>query len=400
MGIIIRPESLEHTFVPDRLPAREELRYQLLSKIMDFFSKQSGAGFKGIYIYGGVGSGKTVLSRRVAMDLKAKFGDALDICYVNCRFSRRVYRVLAQIASQISPSLPRRGLSKDEFLELIFLATMERTKKLLVILDEIDSLFWGAEGDKATDFLYALSRYVERTPSGDLRVAALSISRSEEVIHKWLDPATRASFIHEKIFVKPYNPNELLEILKYRVELAFKPNSISDENIRYLANFVANQASGNARIAIDLLRLSGEIAEQQRASEIKPEHIRVAIEEYALLPTLDLEKLMGLELHKLLVLLSAVRALKNSDKAYVTKAIAQQHYREICAEYNEKPRKSTQIWRYLKEIHHELSGIVELEVSGKNQRGRSTRILINAPLEVFEKSIMKVLRMKLRQENL
>lgn len=393
-SIFVDPRSLEHTFIPDRLPAREELRSKLFSKIKSFFSEPLGAGFKSIYIYGGVGSGKTVLSRRIAADLKTVFGETLHVCYVNCRFSRRVYRVLAQIASQISPSIPQRGLSKDEFLDLIFIAASERAKRLLIILDEIDSLFWGTEGDKATDFLYSLSRYIEKNPPSSLCIAALSISRSEEIIHKWFDPATRASFIHEKLFIKPYSFDELVEIIKYRAELAFRPGAISDENVKYLANFVVNQAAGNARIAIDLLRLAGEIAEQQRASVVEPEHIRLAIKEYALLPALDLEKLLGLERHKLLVLLSVVRALKNVGQTYVTRALAQRYYKELCVEYDEKPRQSTQIWRYLKEIQHELSGIMELEVTGRNQRGRSTRIFIHAPLDIFEKNIMKALRMK------
>jgi len=390
--IIVAPETLDHSFIPEKLPTRENIRSELFLKIRQFFSQSSGKGFKGIHISGSVGSGKTVLSRRVAADLKTVFRENLIICYVNCRFSRRVYRVLAQIASQISSSLPQRGLSKDEFLELIFLATKERAQRLLIILDEIDSLFWGNEGEKATDMLYSLSRYLEKTTFSNFFVATISISRTEEFIFSWLDPATRASFIHEKKHLEAYGPGELVEILRYRAKLAFRNGTISEESLSYLANFVANQAWGNARTAIDLLRLAGEIAEHKNEDVVRPEHIRLAIKEYALIPALDMEKLIGLGRHKLILLLATILALKNSNRSYVTRTMVQEYYRELCAEYGEEPRKTTQIWRYLREIEYELSGIVEVTVSGKNQRGRSTRISINVPLDTLEKNIVKILK--------
>lgn len=390
--IIVAPETLDHSYIPEKLPTREKVRNELSYKISQFFSKVSGRGFRGIHIWGSVGSGKTILSRRVAEDLKSVFGRRLIVCYVNCRFSRRVYRVLAQITAQISPSLPQRGLSKDEFLELIFLAAKEQAQRLLIILDEIDSLFWGDEGEKAADMLYSLSRYLERTSLDNFYVATISISRTQDFLHKWLDPATRASFIHETKFLDKYGSKELLEILKYRATLAFREGTISEDSLSFLASFVANQAYGNARIAIDLLRLSGEIAEHLNEDSIKPEHIRLAIKEYALIPALDMEKLMGLGRHKLILLLAVILALKNTDKSYVTRTTVQRYYQDLCIEYGEEPRKTTQIWRYLKEIEHELGGIIEVVVSGKNQRGRSTRISINVPLDIFEKNIIKILR--------
>jgi len=390
-SIIVNPDSLEHSYVPEILPTREDIRKEIVDLFRHFFRTSSG-GFRSVHLYGNVGTGKTVLSRRIGKDLMNLFEADIIVCYVNCRFSRRVYRVLADIARQISETLPQRGLSKDEFLELIFLVAQEKAKKLLIILDEIDSLFWGEEGGKTSDVLYSLSRFRERIlTSSELCLGIISISREQSFIYKWLDAPTRASFIQLTKYLKPYTSTDLFEILRYRASIALREGSIDDETIGFLADFVAKQAQGNARIAIDLLRISCEIAQKLGSKEVEPEHIRLAIREYAIIPSLDLESLIALGKQKLILLLAIIQALKETNRSYVTRQQVQSYYREICREFDERPRKTTQIWRYLKEIEYELGGILEVYVTGKNQKGRSTRISINVPLKDLENTIRKFL---------
>lgn len=387
MSIFRNKSALEHSYVPDRLPMRETERKKLLGVISEFFS--SGGTYKGILVYGSFGTGKTVLSRRIAYDLESEFSDLLSI-YVNCRFSRRVYRVLSKIVEQISPDLPHRGLARDEFLELIFLSAREKADKMLLILDEIDSLFWGNEGKIAADFLYSISRFWEQDKGG-LSLVVISISRDQTFLYQWLDAATRSSYIQEKLILKKYNAKELQEILEYRAELALIDGAVTRENIMFLADFVADQVQGNARVAIDLLRKAAELAEAENSSVINTEHIRRAMKEHIILPHLDDEILLGLGKQKLLLILATIRALKALNKPYVTRREVYGFYKQVCEEYNEKPRRNTQIWRYLREINHDLGSIIRITVSGQNQRGRSTRISISVPIDSLEKVILSML---------
>ena len=107
--ILICRECLDHSYIPDKLPTRENIRSEILESIKRFLSS-ADRGFFSTHIYGNVGTGKTVLSRRIAKDLELNMGKDIITCYVNCRFSRRIYRVLAEIAKQISEELPDRDL--------------------------------------------------------------------------------------------------------------------------------------------------------------------------------------------------------------------------------------------------------------------------------------------------
>jgi len=383
---------LEHSYIPEKLPTRENIRREISASVERFLNISS-RGFWSVHIYGNVGTGKTVLSRRIAKDITDRNNDILT-CYVNCRFSRRIYRVLADIAKQISDELPTRGLSKDEFLDLIFVVAKEKASSIILILDEIDSLFWGEEGKKTADILYSFSRFAERKMDLDLRIAVISISRNQDYIYKWLDAATRASFIKSTKYLSQYSSKDLFKILKYRSSLAIHPDAINEETLRFIATFVGNQAQGNARIAIDLLKMAGEIAEAQGDEQIRPEHIRIAIKEYAIIPSVDIESILALGKQKLILLLAIIRALKQTKRSFVTKNMVQEYYEEICHEYNETPRRYIQTWRYLREMEHELCGILELHVTGKNQKGRSTRILINAPLDDLERNIVAIIKRK------
>ncbi len=387
--ILLRPDTLDHGYVPERLPTRENIRRELLDEIRWFYG--APGGFRGILIHGAVGSGKTVLARRICEDLKGVFGDDIITCYVNCRFSGRIYRVLAEIARQISEDLPSRGLSRDEFIELIFLAAKERSSRMLIVLDEIDALFKGEEAAKTNDALYSISRYAEGGRHSGLSMVAICISRDIDFVYKWLDEATRASLIKSTKYLEPYKAEDLFEILSYRASLAFRLGSVDDDILRQISRIVYTHNRGNARTAIDLLRIAGEIAEMQGDDTIKAEHLRLAIREYAPIPSVDIESLHALGRHKLLLLLAIVEALKNLGGTYVTKQQVQEFYRELCYEYNENPRKNTQTWRYLKELEYELGGLLDVCVSGKNQKGRSTRIAVNAPLDCLENTIRRLL---------
>jgi len=392
-GILIRPDTLEHNYTPDELPHREKEREVISKKLIDFFN--SDESYISWIIYGHSGVGKTVLSWRVEKDVINHFHEKIITTYVNCRQDRKVYRVLVDIVKQVEKTVPDRGLSKEDLISILFQLTAEKTGRILIILDELGTLFTDQEGMKTRDMLYSLSRFSERFRELEkklqLAVIAVVAKPHEYMFYQWLDKATRASFIKYEINLRKYSKEELFDILMYRASLAFKPGTVMEEAIDLIASFAADQGDGNARIAIDILKSAGKYADERGDGYLGVEHVRGILQYHPDMSKVDSEILESLDKHKLILLLSIVRALRAYGKSFITRTQLEEYYRVVCEEYYERPRRTTQLLRYLKDLGRELHGIVEVEVSGKNQRGRSTRIRVNVPLDTLEKRIIQFL---------
>jgi len=89
-----------------------------------------------------------------------------------------------------------------------------------------------------------------------------------------LDTRVESSFSPDEIVFPAYDANQLGEILERRRD-AFKDGVLSDDVIPLCSAFSA-QEHGDARRALDLFRLSGEIARDEDADEVLEEHVRSA----------------------------------------------------------------------------------------------------------------------------
>jgi len=84
----------------------------------------------------------------------------------------------------------------------------------------------------------------------------------------------KSSFQHKELFFKPYDANQLREIMFNR-EDAFQDGVLSEDVIPLSAAFAA-QEHGDARKAIDILRHAGEVAYEAGAEQVTEEHVRQA----------------------------------------------------------------------------------------------------------------------------
>ncbi|MGQ4892591.1 MAG: Cdc6/Cdc18 family protein [Candidatus Njordarchaeia archaeon] len=389
------PKSLDHNFVPDRLPRRENERKTVLDDLKQFYSLEEFNSFTSWLIYGSVGSGKTVLSRRISEDLEDKFRENLRTVYVNCRNEKKVYNVLIKMVQSIEPSLPRRGFSREDLINIYVNLLKENSSYGLLILDEIDGLFYSAEGERANDFLYSISRIWEQSKSNSSKLGILIITRDPSILYKWLDDATRASLLKKNLRLNRYGFRDLMEILEYRAELALKSDAYDDEILEMIAKHVSENLKGdmrgNARIALDLLKDSVLIAISEKRNYLIADDVRKAIMRNPNTEPVDDEIFISLGKQRLLLLLALVRAIKKLGGAYVTRMQLMKFYSLVCDEYDEEPRKTTQVLKYLKEIEEETRGAVNVVVSGKGQRGRSTRISLSLPVSDLERKIEKLL---------
>jgi cell division control protein 6 len=139
---------------------------------------------------------------------------------------------------------------------------------LVIVLDEIDKLV-KKSGD---DTLYNLTRI-----NSDLKKSKVSIiGISNDLSFKdFLDPRVLSSLSEEEIVFPPYNAPQLVDILAQRSEAAFVPGAIA-EGVIPLCSALAAQEHGDARRALDLLRISGELADRDESIQITEEHVKQA----------------------------------------------------------------------------------------------------------------------------
>jgi cell division control protein 6 len=139
---------------------------------------------------------------------------------------------------------------------------------LVIVLDEIDKLV-KKSGD---DTLYNLTRI-----NSDLKQSKVSIiGISNDLSFKdFLDPRVLSSLSEEEIVFPPYNAPQLVDILTQRSAAAFMDDAIADGVIP-LCSALAAQEHGDARRALDLLRISGELADRDESKQVTEEHVKQA----------------------------------------------------------------------------------------------------------------------------
>ncbi len=79
---------------------------------------------------------------------------------------------------------------------------------------------------------------------------------------EFLDPRVKSSLGEEELIFPPYDAEQISDILKQRAKMAYNDGVLGEMVIPLCAAFAA-QEHGDARRALDLLRVSGEIAERE-----------------------------------------------------------------------------------------------------------------------------------------
>ncbi len=398
-SVVTRPsvfkskEKLYPEYVPPRLPHREEQLAALASYFRTLLL-EPGSISQRVLLVGGIGTGKTVTARRFGIDFRGiarSRGLNLEYVHVNCHRDRTLYLVIQEVARQLRIPIPQRGLSAQEMYKIILKHLENKDMYVIITLDEFD-YFIDVAGN---DAVYFLIRTYDEYPYFTKRVNFMFITRSLTSLGR-LDSATESYLIRNIVHFKPYTSDELYNILEDRAREAFYENTIEDDVLHYIADIVGvdKGGSGNARLALEILMLAGDVADQENSPKVTVDHVRRAYMKAD--PNLLImvnEYISHLNLHQLLLLLAVIRALRATSEPYVRIGLVEEEYHSICELYGEKPRKHTQVYEYVNDL--KKRGIIEARVSGKGYRGKSTLIGINVgPLDALEKYVLELIEMK------
>ncbi len=351
-------EVLRTDYVPAKLPHRED-QIKLLGQTVAPVLKN--ARCSNIFIYGKTGTGKTAVAKYVLshLEFKAKeYGAKVKFCYINCRMTGSEYRVFAALSQSVGLTIPFTGLSVGEVFDR-FRAGLDSSRIIfIIVLDEIDALI----KDRGDAFMYELTRINETLTQSKVSIIGIS---NDLRLKEFLDPRVFSSLSEEELVFRPYDAAELRNILSERSKLSFQEGVLSEPALS-ICSALAAAEHGDARRALDLLRVAGEVAERQGATSITEEHVRLA--EKHIEHNRVVEALKNLTLHSKLVLLSVYHLNKPS----ATTGEIYDVYHELCGEFGAGLLTQRRLGTLINEL--DSMGLVNAKVVSMGRYGRTKKI--------------------------
>lgn len=380
-SVIKNLNTLDFDYVPEEIIHRDEQLRFLAQMFKPLLSRVP----QNVVIKGPVGTGKTVIAKKFCsslINLARKQGKIIEYVHINCRKRSTDAMVLLGILNHFDSRFPDRGFSVQEMLQVLRKQLQKRDAQLLAILDEADALL----KKSGSNLIYDLTRFSDESSMEKIPVSLLLISTKD--IIPMLDPATLSTFKRSNVLsLDKYTRDELYDIVRQRVDLAFHNDTVNEDCIDLIADIASEW--GDARFAIELLWKAGIAADHQRVEMVTPEHVRAAkAETYSIVTE---SKLKNLDRHQLFTLYAVAKRLKKDGTAYVNTGDAEKTYAVTCEEYDEKPRTHTMFWNYLKEI--EGVGFINIKPSGKGHLGTTQLIsLPDIPAVIVSTKVEELLR--------
>ncbi len=373
-------EVLRHTHMPAKLPHRDTEVEAIMFNLVEALK---GNVPSNMIIYGPSGAGKTAVINFICRQLEKKgrqIGRYVNPVYVNCRKIDTQYRVLAHLGNSLleeyeQEDIPFTGWPTDRvFSELVKRMNLKGGVHVLV-LDEIDHLV-KKSGD---DLLYNLTNL--NAELDEARCSIIGISNDLKFTG-YLDSRVRSRLGQEDLVFKPYNAQQLQDILTERAEVGILANVLSEAVIR-LCSALAAQEHGDARRALNLLRVSTEKAEQSGDVVVLERHVRMAqnqIECDQITPAIA-----ALPSQQKLVLFSILQIEHQGLRNIATGEIYE-IYKQACKHFGNNILTQRRLTTLLSEL--DTLGIVTAKTISRGRYGRTKQVNSCIPNSIDAVKIM------------
>ena len=367
--LFINKKALQMSYTPKYIPHREE-QIEAVASILA--PSLRGERPSNIFIYGKTGTGKSLTITYVTQNIKEiaqKNKTPLRIIYLNCKLKRVAdteYRIIAQLTREFGEQVPATGLPTDEIYKL-FIQTLQReNKNVIIILDEIDQLV-KKTGD---EILYNLTRLNGELENTQISIIGIS---NDLLFTDNIDPRIKSSLSEEELVFPPYNALQLQSILKQRSKLAFKESIVKEGVIEKCSAYAARE-HGDARRALDLLRVAGEIAERKGAVEITTKHIDDAEEKIERDRVVDI---INTQPKQVKLTLYSIFTVSIENKGPIFTGDIYELYKEACYKTGVKPLTQRRVSDIIAEL--DMLGIINAKVISKGRYGRTREIGLAIP---------------------
>lgn len=366
---------LFHDYIPERLPFRDNEIKKIAHLLTNLIK---GYRSSNLFIYGKPGTGKTAVVKYVTkkfLSVVKNYSKKINYTYVNCRLAGTEYRIITNMASDINLTLPFTGLSTEEALSRFIKKVISDEIPLLVILDEIDSLIT-RYGDT---LLYTLTRFTNE----EVNIPYIIIGISNNLTFKeYMDPRVLSSLSEDEVIFKPYKSDELEVIIEERVPLAFYPDVIEKEAIK-LAAALSGAEHGDARKALDLIRVAGEIAEVNGNNKVLTFHVQKAYS------NIDKERIVdaisSLPLHSRIILASLLYMTQNGF-SNIKSSLLYNKYSELSKIVVGSPLSYRRFLGLLTELN--ILGLINKRLENYGRRGgRVSIVKFSVPIDLIKKAI-------------
>lgn len=369
---------LQTNYTPDSIPHRDKQVEQVASILAPLIRGERSSN---LFIYGKTGTGKTLSVQYVRDELMKRAkenGVEVKMEYLNCKLKKVAdteYRILAALITEMGGTIPATGLPTDQVYQK-FIEIIDSQKQIVVIIfDEIDQAV-----KKINDgFLYSLTRLNSELSKAQISLVGIS---NDVTFLENIDPRVRSSLGEEEIVFPPYNAVQLKDILNERCSKAFKDNVVDEAVVSKCAAFAARE-HGDARRALDLLRIAGELAERDGKPKITEEYIDKANKKIERDKILDIVETEPAQFQAVLYsIIQLTKDNKSGESNFFTGDIYN-YYQDLCNKIKIEVLTQRRVSDIIAEI--DMLGLINAKVISKGRHGRTREVKLSVPSNIIEK---------------
>ncbi|MBI4146128.1 ORC1-type DNA replication protein [Candidatus Woesearchaeota archaeon] len=366
--------ALQSNYTPEHISHRDEQIQQIANILAPALREDKPSN---IFIFGKTGSGKTLTVRYTAQQLCAVAQQKkipLKIIYLNCKLKKLAdteYRLVAQLLREYGREIPPTGLPTDEVYHIFFNTIDKEKHNLILILDEVDQLV-GKAGD---ELLYNLTRINSELKNAKITLIGIS---NDLVFTDQLDPRVKSSLSEEELIFPPYNALQIQDILQQRASQAFRPETL-DEGLTEKCAAYAAREHGDARRALELLRVAAELAERDNSTKVHIKHLDHAEEKIERDRVLDIVAAQPKQFQA--ALLAIIDSCQQKNGVFTGDIY--QLYEKYCDIAGLRPLTQRRISDVIAEL--DMLGIINAKVISKGRYGRTREITLGTNDAITQK---------------